>query len=77
MTSFACSLAEMIAERSKTTQFIMISHRPELVEIAEKHYKMEYANRVSNVIHVDKEDAVELVRRGDEEDEDEEEEEEE
>lgn len=55
---------EMIKERSEKTQFIMISHRPELVDIADKHYKMEYANRVSNVIAVDKEDALELVQRG-------------
>jgi len=66
--TYRTAVAEMIKQQSETSQFIIVSHRPELVEIANKHYHITYENRVSNIVSIDKDEAVEFVQAAAEED---------
>lgn len=53
---------EMIRKQSKNIQFIITTHRPELVEHAHKWYKIVHHNKVSNIFSVSKEEALALLR---------------
>jgi structural maintenance of chromosome 3 (chondroitin sulfate proteoglycan 6) len=56
------AVAQMIKKQSKNIQFIMTTHRPELVEHAHKWYKIVHHNKVSNIFSVSKEEALALLR---------------
>lgn len=42
-------------------QFIITTHRPEMVQHAHKHYLIEYKNKVSNVVSCQQDDALALL----------------
>ncbi len=51
----------MIHRQSERAQFITTTFRPELVNIADKHYGIEFRNKVSNVRVIDRETALALI----------------
>jgi len=55
------AVAKMIVQQSKNIQFIITTHRPEIVLYAHKHYLIEYKNKVSNIVSCSKEEAVALL----------------
>jgi structural maintenance of chromosome 3 (chondroitin sulfate proteoglycan 6) len=61
------AVAAMIKKQSKVIQFITTSHRPELVAAAHKCYKITFTNRVSNIVSVEQEEALELIKEVEEE----------
>ncbi len=61
------AVAAMIKKQSKVIQFITTSHRPELVSAAHKCYKITFTNRVSNIVSVMTEEALELIKEVEEE----------
>jgi len=63
------AVATMIKKQSKVIQFITTSHRPELVAAAHKCYKITFTNRVSNIVSVAQEEALELIKEVEEEEE--------
>eukprot|EP00029_Vermamoeba_vermiformis_P008043 TRINITY_DN3656_c0_g1_i1.p1 TRINITY_DN3656_c0_g1~~TRINITY_DN3656_c0_g1_i1.p1 ORF type:complete len:1231 (-),score=557.87 TRINITY_DN3656_c0_g1_i1:31-3723(-) len=61
------AVAAMIKKQSKVIQFITTSHRPELVSNAHKCYKITFTNRVSNIVSVGQDEALELIKEVEEE----------
>jgi structural maintenance of chromosome 3 (chondroitin sulfate proteoglycan 6) len=61
------AVAQMIKKQSKNIQFIITTHRPELVEHAHKWYKIVHHNKVSNIFSVSKEEALALLREAEQE----------
>eukprot|EP01126_Amoeba_proteus_P045540 TRINITY_DN5103_c0_g1_i12.p1 TRINITY_DN5103_c0_g1~~TRINITY_DN5103_c0_g1_i12.p1 ORF type:complete len:879 (-),score=294.76 TRINITY_DN5103_c0_g1_i12:265-2832(-) len=60
--TYRLSVAEMIKRQSQgDIQFIITTHRPELVRIANKHYLIQFRNKVSTVVSCTMEDALELL----------------
>jgi len=55
------AIAEMIQVQSENTQFIITTHRPEMVRHAHKYYLIEYKNRVSNIVSCTQDDALALL----------------
>lgn len=52
---------QLVTETSQA-QFIMTTHRPELIEIADKHYKIAFSDRNSFISAIDRDVALDLVR---------------
>lgn len=59
--TYRLAIAEMIKAQSEHIQFIITTHRPEMVQHAHKHYLIEYKNKVSNVVSCTEKDALELL----------------
>lgn len=59
--TYRLAIAEMIKAQSENIQFIITTHRPEMVQHAHKHYLIEYKNKVSNVVSCTEKDALELL----------------
>jgi len=65
--TYRLAIAEMIkaqsdpGEKKPQIQFIITTHRPEMVQHAHKHYLIEYKNKVSNVVSCTQEDALQLL----------------
>jgi len=62
--TYRLAIAEMIRAQSEgqnQIQFIIITHRPEMVQHAHKHYLIEYKNKVSNVVSCTQEDALAIL----------------
>jgi len=55
------AVAKMIVQQSKNIQFIITTHRPEIVLYAHKHYLIEYKNKVSNIVSCSKDEALALL----------------
>jgi structural maintenance of chromosome 3 (chondroitin sulfate proteoglycan 6) len=61
--TYRLAIAEMIRAQSDNNkiQFIITTHRPEMVNHAHKHYLIEYKNKVSNVVSCSQADALQLL----------------
>jgi structural maintenance of chromosome 3 (chondroitin sulfate proteoglycan 6) len=61
--TYRLAIAQMIKAQSdeQKIQFIITTHRPEMVQHAHKHYLIEYKNKVSNVVSCNQEDALALL----------------
>eukprot|EP00002_Diphylleia_rotans_P011245 TRINITY_DN2225_c0_g1_i2.p1 TRINITY_DN2225_c0_g1~~TRINITY_DN2225_c0_g1_i2.p1 ORF type:complete len:1043 (-),score=292.85 TRINITY_DN2225_c0_g1_i2:408-3536(-) len=59
--AYRSALANMIHRQSDRAQFITTTFRPELVNMADKHYGIEFRNKVSRVRVIDRDTALELI----------------
>ncbi|KAI3403976.2 SMC3 [Candida oxycetoniae] len=61
-TQYRTSVASLIKSLSSEAQFICTTFRPELLSLAaDKFYGVVFANKVSNIIEIDKEEAMNFV----------------
>lgn len=58
---YRTSVASLIAEMSRKSQFICTSFKPEILQVADKFYGIEYNNKISRVEEIDKEEAMLFV----------------
>ncbi|XP_049848611.1 uncharacterized protein LOC126315399 isoform X2 [Schistocerca gregaria] len=56
------AVAKMITKLSENVQFIITTHRPEMVQCASKCYLIQFENKVSNVVSASVEEALEMIR---------------
>lgn len=64
------AVGRMIQKQSETVQFIVTTHRPELIYVADKCYRIVFENKVSNIVSIDREEALSIVRTKEDDDED-------
>jgi len=63
------TVAEMIEKLSASgTQFIVTSHRPEMIQHAHKHYLIKFMNKVSSIGVASQEEALEVIQHDEGED---------
>ena len=55
------AIAQMIVDLSKTSQFLITTFKPELVEGANKLYQVSTRNHVSSMLEIDSERAHKLI----------------
>lgn len=59
---YRVSIAKMIQSTAKDGyQFVIVTHRPEMVQIADKNYVVSFSNRSSEIHPIDSESALEIV----------------
>jgi structural maintenance of chromosome 3 (chondroitin sulfate proteoglycan 6) len=58
---YRTSIANMIHEQSKDTQFITTTFRPEMVAVAEKFYGVSFQNKASKVTEITQQEAKQLI----------------
>lgn len=58
---YRTSIANMIAEQSKDTQFITTTFRPEMVAVAGKFYGVSFQNKASKVTEITQQEAKQLI----------------
>ena len=54
-------MVKQLSSRADNGQFICTTFRPELVQVADKHYGVQHRNKTSTVAAVSKETALEFV----------------
>lgn len=64
---FRNTIAAMVKEQAKRTQFLIVTHRPEMVRVAHKNYVVRFRNRVSVVEVEEVESALEVVAKAEKE----------
>jgi structural maintenance of chromosome 3 (chondroitin sulfate proteoglycan 6) len=67
---YRATIASMVRKQSAETQFIIVTHRPEFVSVAQQNYVVSFSNRVSHVDLVDTDTALEVVAQAEKEQED-------
>lgn len=60
--SLRVNLSKLIAKLSETNQFIISTFKPELLDTASNIYQVKFANKTSNVVKMEKEDAVRFLK---------------
>jgi len=60
-TNYRINLANLIAKQSKHSQFIVTTFKPELLEVAEKFYEVDYKGKTSRIREIDGERAKGVV----------------
>jgi len=63
--NFRLQVAKLLQQRTETSQFIVITHKPELVELADKHYVVQHRNQVSNIVAIERNEALQIVQEVD------------
>ncbi|KAL3232709.1 Structural maintenance of chromosomes protein 3 [Nakaseomyces bracarensis] len=58
------SVAQTIAELAKKAQFICTTFRSDMIDVADKFYRIRYQNKHSSVLEVGKQDAIRFLRGG-------------
>lgn len=64
------AVSRMIQKQSEDVQFIVTTHRPELINVADKCYRIMFENKVSNIVSVEKEEALSVVSTRQDDDDD-------
>ena len=59
--NYRINLAKLIKNLSKNSQFIISTFKPELIDVADNIYMVKFANKTSNIIRVEKEEAEKFV----------------
>ena len=59
--SYRTAIANMLVAQRSTTQFIVTTFRPEILNAADKYFKVEYANRISIPSVTNLEEAAEII----------------
>ncbi|KAK5962712.1 cohesin subunit SMC3 PWA37_005153 [Arxiozyma heterogenica] len=59
---FRTAVANTIKELSKNVQFICTTFRTEMLQVADRFYKVKYENKISTVVEIDKQDAINFVK---------------
>lgn len=55
------AVANMVHRQAREAQYILTTFNPELVQVADKHYGVTFANKVSMVEVVDKSQALRFI----------------
>ena len=56
------AVARMLAAQSKDAQYLVATFKPELVQPADRFYKISFANKVSHIRSVAADDALRVVQ---------------
>jgi structural maintenance of chromosome 3 (chondroitin sulfate proteoglycan 6) len=59
--NYRVNLANLIKELSKNNQFIISTFKPELIDVADNIYMVKFANKTSNIIKIEKEEALKFI----------------
>ena len=59
--NYRVNLANLIKELSKTNQFIISTFKPELIDVADNIYMVKFANKTSNIVKIDKDEALKFI----------------
>jgi len=59
--NYRVNLANLIKELSKNNQFIISTFKPELVDVADNIYMVKFANKTSNIIKIEKDEALKFI----------------
>lgn len=59
---YRTAVAKTIKELSKNVQFICTTFRTEMLEVADRFYRVKYENKISTVVEIDKQDAINFVK---------------
>ena len=59
--NYRINLANLIKELSKNNQFIISTFKPELIDVADNIYMVKFANKTSNIIKIDKDEAHKFI----------------
>lgn len=59
---FRTAVANTIKELSENVQFICTTFRTEMLQVADRFYKVKYENKISTVVEVNKQDAINFVK---------------
>ena len=60
--NYRVNLANLIKELSKNNQFIISTFKPELIDIADNIYMVKFANKTSNIIKIEKDEALKFIQ---------------
>ena len=59
--NYRINLANLIKELSKDNQFIISTFKPELIDVADNIYMVKFANKTSNIIKIEKDEAHKFI----------------
>ncbi len=59
--NYRVNLANLIKELSKNNQFIISTFKPELIDVADNIYMVKFANKTSNIIKIEKDEAHKFI----------------
>ena len=59
--NYRINLANLIKELSKNNQFIISTFKPELIDVADNIYMVKFANKTSNIIKIEKDEAHKFI----------------
>ena len=59
--NYRVNLANLIKDLSKNNQFIISTFKPELIDVADNIYMVKFANKTSNIIKIEKEEALKFI----------------
>lgn len=59
---YRTSVANMIKELSKNAQFICTTFRTDMLEVADKFYRVKYENKISTVVEITQKDAIQFIK---------------
>ena len=60
--NYRVNLANLIKELSKDNQFIISTFKPELIDVADNIYMVKFANKTSNILKIDKDEALKFIQ---------------
>ncbi|CAI4542371.1 AMM_1a_G0028830.mRNA.1.CDS.1 [Saccharomyces cerevisiae] len=59
---YRTAVATLLKELSKNAQFICTTFRTDMLQVADKFFRVKYENKISTVIEVNREEAIEFIR---------------
>ena len=59
--NYRVNLANLIKELSKSNQFIISTFKPELIDVADNIYMVKFANKTSNIVKIEKDEALKFI----------------
>ena len=59
--NYRTNLANLIKELSKNNQFIISTFKPELIDVADNIYMVKFANKTSNIIKIERDEAHKFI----------------
>ena len=59
--NYRVNLANLIKELSKNNQFIISTFKTELIDVADNIYMVKFANKTSNIVKIEKEEALKFI----------------
>jgi structural maintenance of chromosome 3 (chondroitin sulfate proteoglycan 6) len=61
--NYRINLANLIKELSKNNQFIISTFKPELIDVADNIYMVKFANKTSNIVKIEKDEAHKFIEQ--------------
>ena len=59
--NYRVNLSNLIKELSKSNQFIISTFKPELIDVADNIYMVKFANKTSNIVKIEKDEALKFI----------------